>query len=45
MSCYKKLERSFVEKLMCEEVAMKIGVRDGISLSRQAGYKILKIVA
>jgi hypothetical protein len=32
-----------MEKFMCEEMAMEVCVRDGISLSGQAGYQILKI--
>jgi len=45
MSCYSRLESSFMEKFMCNKSGMKISVGDGISLSRQAGDKILKVAA
>jgi hypothetical protein len=39
------MKRSLVEKFMCEEVVMEVSVRDGIDLSGQVGYKILKITS
>jgi hypothetical protein len=45
MRCYSRLESSFMEKFMCNKSVMKISVGDGISLSRQAGDKILKVAS
>jgi hypothetical protein len=38
------LERCFVEKFMCKEVAVEVSVGDRINFNVQVGYKILKIV-
>jgi hypothetical protein len=36
------LERGFVEKFMCKEVAVEVSVGDRINFSGQVGYMILK---